>query len=223
MAEKQHPSGAAQDFFDKHAGQRHLRVQIVQEGIEWSIFIPRTPVSATGATMDDALAEMVDAVRAHASAWTKRLRFASNHQHGEQLKRVADGFGDADLRRWLLGMQGGVEEEPLTTAGVAERTGLSEAEITQLAREGKLYFRTHEGEQWFPGWQFTMTGILPAVDRVISVMDKTLHPLTVAGFFRTSQPELVIGGGAVSPKVWLASGENPQAVIVLAKYLGCII
>ena len=123
--------------------------------------------------MDAALDEMIVAIRAYAAAWTKQLRFASDHQHDEQLVRVAAGFTDPELRRSLLGMQGGVEEEPLTTAGVAEGTGLSDAEITELARAGKLFSRVHQRERYFPGWQFTLTAILPNVDRVITVLDKT--------------------------------------------------
>ena len=39
------------------------RIHVVPEADGWSVFIPGLPVSADGATIDEAVTEMVDALR----------------------------------------------------------------------------------------------------------------------------------------------------------------
>ena len=47
--------------------------QVVQEGGGWSVFIPGLPVAADGATFDEAVTEMVDALREYAHDWQDHL------------------------------------------------------------------------------------------------------------------------------------------------------
>ena len=39
------------------------RAEVLQEGNGWSAFIPALPIAADGATFDEAISEMVDALR----------------------------------------------------------------------------------------------------------------------------------------------------------------
>ena len=79
-------------------------VQAVADGDGWSIFVPGVPVSADGATIDEAVDEMVDALRDYAKAWTERLRLASNHEDNWGLVQIVTLASDDQLRSWLLAL-----------------------------------------------------------------------------------------------------------------------
>lgn len=68
----------------------------------WSIFVPGVPVAADGATVEDAVDEMIDAPRDYAEAWTERLRLAPNHQDNRDLVQIVTLASDEQLRNWLL-------------------------------------------------------------------------------------------------------------------------
>ena len=82
-----HPSGA----------------KAVADGDGWNIFLPGVPVAADGATVEEAVDEMIDALRDYAEAWTERLRLAPNHADNWGLVQIitlaSDGGGSRD---WLL-------------------------------------------------------------------------------------------------------------------------
>lgn len=77
-------------------------VQAVADGDGWSIFLPGVPVSADGATVEEAVEEMVDALRDYADAWTERLRLAPNHEHNWGIVQIVTLASDEQLRDWLL-------------------------------------------------------------------------------------------------------------------------
>lgn len=76
--------------------------QAVAENDGWSLFIPGLPVAADGATLDDAVAEMIDALRDYADAWVERLRLAPNHADNWGLIQIVALASDEQLREWLL-------------------------------------------------------------------------------------------------------------------------
>lgn len=77
-------------------------VQTVADGDGWSLFLPGAPVAADGATVEEAVEEMVDALRDYAEAWTKRLRLAPNHEDNWGLVQIVTLASDDQLRNWLL-------------------------------------------------------------------------------------------------------------------------
>jgi hypothetical protein len=76
--------------------------QAVAENDGWSLFIPGLPVAADGATLDDAVEEMIDALRDYAEAWVERLRLAPNHADNWGLVQIVALASDEQLRDWLL-------------------------------------------------------------------------------------------------------------------------
>lgn len=74
----------------------------VAEGDGWSLFIPGLPVAADGATLDEAVEEMIDALRDYAEAWVDRLRLAPNHVDNWGLVQILALASDDELRDWLL-------------------------------------------------------------------------------------------------------------------------
>jgi len=77
--------------------------QVVAEGDGWSIFIPGLPVAADGATFDEAVAEMIDALREYAEDWQDRLLDAPNHRNSWAIVQLISLSGDDHLRDWLVG------------------------------------------------------------------------------------------------------------------------
>ncbi|WP_086821088.1 type II toxin-antitoxin system HicB family antitoxin [Allokutzneria sp. NRRL B-24872] len=79
------------------------RAQVVPEDGAWSVFIPGLPVAADGASFDEAIGEMVDALREYAEDWQERLLDASNHRDNWGLVQLISLSSDEQLREWLVG------------------------------------------------------------------------------------------------------------------------
>ena len=79
------------------------RAQVVQEAGGWSVFIPGLPVAADGETFDEAVTEMIEALREYAEDWQDRLLNASNHRGNWGLVQLIGLSDDEQLRAWLLG------------------------------------------------------------------------------------------------------------------------
>jgi len=80
-----------------------LRAQVVPEAGGWSVFIPGLPVAADGPTFDEAIIEMVDALREYADDWQERLLDTPNHRDNWGLVQLISLSDDAQLREWLVG------------------------------------------------------------------------------------------------------------------------
>lgn len=77
--------------------------QVVPEAGGWSVFIPGLPVAADGATFDEAIDEMIDALREYAEDWQNHLLDAPNHRDNWGLVQLICLSDDALLRAWLVG------------------------------------------------------------------------------------------------------------------------
>ncbi|GIF98029.1 type II toxin-antitoxin system HicB family antitoxin [Catellatospora citrea] len=79
------------------------RAQVVAENGGWSVFVPGLPVAADGATFDEALDEMVLALREYAEDWQDHLLDAPNHAGNWGLVQLVSLSDDGQLRDWLVG------------------------------------------------------------------------------------------------------------------------
>ncbi|NJC68316.1 prevent-host-death protein [Planosporangium thailandense] len=79
------------------------RAQVVAEAGGWSAFIPGLPVAADGATFEEAIVEMIDALREYAEDWQERLLDAPNHRNNWALVQLISLSTDDQLRDWLVG------------------------------------------------------------------------------------------------------------------------
>jgi len=77
---------------------------VLAEGGGWSVFIPGLPVAADGATFDEAITEMIDALREYAEDWQNRLQHAPNHRDNWGLVQLIGLSDDAQLAEWLVGV-----------------------------------------------------------------------------------------------------------------------
>lgn len=79
------------------------RAQVVPEAGGWSVFIPGLPVAADGASFDEAITEMIDALREYVEDWQQRLLDAPNHRDNWGLGQLISLSDDDQLRDWLVG------------------------------------------------------------------------------------------------------------------------
>lgn len=79
------------------------RAEVVAEGGGWSIFIRGLPLAADGATFEEALDEMVDALREYAGDWQDHLLDAPNHRTNWGLVQLISLSNDHQLNTWLAG------------------------------------------------------------------------------------------------------------------------
>ncbi|MUL43004.1 prevent-host-death protein [Streptomonospora sp. PA3] len=79
------------------------RAQVVPEAGGWSVFIPGLPVAADGATFDEAVSEMIGALREYAEDWQDRLLDSPNHAENWGLVQLVALSDDEQLRGWLVG------------------------------------------------------------------------------------------------------------------------
>lgn len=79
------------------------RASAVAEDDGWSVFIPGVPVAADGATFDEAITEMIDALREYADDWQDRLLDTPNHREHWGLVQLIALSDEDQLREWLVG------------------------------------------------------------------------------------------------------------------------
>ena len=77
--------------------------QVVPEVDGWSVFLPGLPVAADGATFDEAIAEMIRALREYADDWQERLLDSPNHRENWGLVQLISLSDDDQLTDWLVG------------------------------------------------------------------------------------------------------------------------
>jgi hypothetical protein len=110
----------------------------------------------------------------------------------------------------------------LSTDEVARGLGVSASRIRQKRLAGELW-AIPDGPRWlFPVLQFE-TGAdgaprrqIRGLDRVLRALPPDLHPVAVAGFLRTPQPDLDLGRPMTVAEWLRQGGDVDQAVAVAA-------
>lgn len=84
--------------------------QIGREAGGWSVSVPGLPLATDGASLDEAINEMIDALREYAEDWQERLLDVPNHRDNRALVRLINLSDDEQLRAWLVGAAQAVKE-----------------------------------------------------------------------------------------------------------------
>lgn len=83
-------------------GLRPARAVVRAEGDgTWSAFVPGVPAAGEGATLDEAVADVIDAFREHAADWNERLRDAPNHREHGAIVELVERSEDHELHDWI--------------------------------------------------------------------------------------------------------------------------
>lgn len=80
------------------------RAEVVAENDGWSIMLPDLPIATDGATFEEALEDMIDALREYAEDWQNGLREAVNHKNNWGVVQLVGLSTDSQLREWLVGV-----------------------------------------------------------------------------------------------------------------------
>lgn len=75
---------------------------VVAEGGGWSAVLPGLPVHGDGATFDEAIDDLLEALCEYAEDWNDRLLDAPNHQDNWDVVEIIQLASDEQLRSWIL-------------------------------------------------------------------------------------------------------------------------
>ena len=79
------------------------RTVVVAEGGGWAAFLPDVPVHGDADSFDEAIDDLMTALREYAEDWNERLHSAPNHAQHRSLVELVELSDDVQLREWLLG------------------------------------------------------------------------------------------------------------------------
>lgn len=142
--------------------------------------------------------------------------------------RLLDDAGFAEDREALLaagteiaGHVAHMAVTAFTAEEVATGLGVSASRVRQKRLAGELW-AIPDGQTWvFPVLQFE-TGDdggpvrqIRGLDQVFKALPAGLHPVAVAGFLRTPQPDLYLGR-PLTPTEWLRSGGDVDQAVAAA-------
>ncbi len=79
------------------------RAVVSAEGGGWAAYLPGVPVHGDADTFDDAIDDLIEALRDYAEDWNDRLRTSPNHSQHRSLVELVELSDDVQLRDWLVG------------------------------------------------------------------------------------------------------------------------
>ena len=81
---------------------RPASAAVLAEGGGWTAVLPGLPVHGDGASLDEALDDLVAALREYAEDWNDRLQSAPNHRGNFDVALIAELATDDQLKNWVL-------------------------------------------------------------------------------------------------------------------------
>jgi hypothetical protein len=136
---------------------------------------------------------------------------ASTRHEGDSVARATLGLASANLAEQV--------RTSLTVAQVAARLRINESQVQRRARSGGLYGFKIDTSMRLPLWQFEREAPIIGLRAILAALPDGLHPLEVAGFMLTPDPDLIVAGQATSPREWLSGGGDVAPVCELAANL----
>jgi hypothetical protein len=112
--------------------------------------------------------------------------------------------------------------DSLTVTQVAERLGIHPSRVRHRLASHQLIGVKQPNGWLLPAYQFGADGqLLPGISRVAASLAGS-HPVVVARFLATPQPELVVARRRLTPRAWLEGGGDPSRIIGLARTLDLV-
>lgn len=132
------------------------------------------------------------------------------------------GEGEEDPEIAYEASYAGLLAAALTAKEAADRLGgVSDGSVRQRLDAGTLYGVKPSREWRLPLFQFTESGEVPGIKRVLPLIDRRLSPVAVARWFYLPKPELHDGelDRDLTPREWLLGGRDPAPLLPLAETL----
>lgn len=77
------------------------RTKVFHEDGRWVALLEGRPFVSEGATVDDAIDDLLVSLREYAEDWEDRLQGAPNHEHNWALVQLITLSSDDELRHWI--------------------------------------------------------------------------------------------------------------------------
>ncbi|HLS67760.1 MAG TPA: hypothetical protein VK035_00340 [Kiloniellales bacterium] len=182
-------------------------------------FLHAHGVTADPAALDDALAV---AIREREAL----LRGSASEEFSEEDLEVLQRSGveleprysqDEDPLTRSIAAYGALIKTALTTAALAGVIGRTPGRVRQMLLQRELYGIQPHREWLIPSFQLVDDQLLPGLARVVSRLSNEAHPLGVQNFFLLPNEDLRDADArAMSPRDWLITGGDPEAVARMA-------
>lgn len=141
-------------------------------------------------------------------------------EHGGIIAAGGEREPASTARAGLRALSANLAEQARTSIPVtqaAERLGVDASRVRHRVRDHALYGFKIGSSLRLPLWQFTSDGTpLPGLRAVLAALPADLHPLEVAGFMTTADPDLTVADEALSPRQWLTAGGDVRVVCAIA-------
>ncbi len=82
---------------------RPAQAVVIAEGGGWAAMLPGLPVHGEGDNFDEAIVDLIRALREYAEDWNDHLLNAPNHRDNWDVAEIAELSSDEQLIFWLLG------------------------------------------------------------------------------------------------------------------------
>lgn len=80
------------------------RVQVIPDDDRWVAAVDHAPLAGEGETADEAVDDLIDALRDYSDDWADRLWHAPNHDANWALVQLVDLSDDQELHGWIMGV-----------------------------------------------------------------------------------------------------------------------
>jgi len=171
-------------------------------------------------TFTDALADFADRAGPLAIVDLRPADYFGNPQRatlrklGATLKPLK--AGELGPVAGLAAAHGQLVAKSATVAEVAKRLGVDTSRVRQRIYARSLYAFKHRSAWLVPAFQLGRRRLVPGLDQVVPRLSAELHPVAISRWLTTPNVDLVLGGQAVPPIVWLEAGGPPEPVAELA-------
>lgn len=94
------PAAQLRNYF---AATLPANAEVFHEAGQWVVLLENRPFASEGATVDEAIDDLVLSLREYAEDWDERLHDAPNHRDNWALVQLVRLSTDAELREWISG------------------------------------------------------------------------------------------------------------------------
>ncbi len=108
--------------------------------------------------------------------------------------------------------------ESLSVEQAAKLLIVDASRVRHRVRDRALYAFKIGAALRLPTWQFDEREPIPGLRAVLAALPSDLHPLEVAGFMTTPDPDLAVADAPLSPRDWLIGGGDLHVVVELIEH-----
>jgi len=132
---------------------------------------------------------------------------------------ITDSISLSDNMAIIAGEVGVMIASALSQMKTAQLLSVDESRIRQRISKGTLYAIIGDNnKKVLPRFQFTKTGTLPGLEKVLPAINNDVHPIAIQRFFLTPSEDLYSKElkTILSPRDWLITKYPPEPVVLMA-------